>query len=352
MSTPLTSCIRLHDPGELIAAVPHLLGFHPADSLVLITLCGSDRSRVGVSIRLDLPGVDEYEAVQETLLAPIRTQRTTGVMLVVVGGGSHHRVDGPPHRGLVDVVERALADAGVPCLHSVWTPDTSTDSRWICFNEDDCTGRLPDPAATTLAAASAAAGLVTFADRAELADLLTQDDEATLLRRAELIAAATEAGDLDRTLAGAAAARRDLAALHRALESVERGRLMVDDDLVVRLAFSLTDRRVRDACMRWCAGPRSEAAERLWLALTKATPAPERAEPAGLLALSAYLRGDGALASLALAEARAACPDHLFAQLLDELLQSGVPPSKLAVVISANAEDALLAIESEDQDAW
>ncbi|ASO19280.1 hypothetical protein FHR81_001548 [Actinoalloteichus hoggarensis] len=352
MTTPLTSCVRLHDPGELIAAVPHLLGFHPADSLVLITLCGGDRSRVGVSIRLDLPGPDEYDAVQQTLLAPVRTQPTTGVLLVVVGGGSHHRVDGPPHRALVEAVERALADAGMPCLHSVWTPDTSTDSRWVCYTEADCTGRLPDPAATALAAASAAAGLVTFADRTELAGLLDPDDETTLLRRAELITEAAEAGDLDRTLGGAAAARRDLAALHRALEAAERGRLLVDDELVVRLAFSLTDRRVRDACMRWCDGPRAAAAEGLWLALTKATPAPARAEPAALLALSAYLRGDGALASLALSEARAADSDHALARLLDELLQSGVPPRRLAVVIATNAEEALLAIESEDQDAW
>jgi hypothetical protein len=40
MSAPPAGSIRLTDPSELIAAVPHLLGFHPHDSVVILTLQG------------------------------------------------------------------------------------------------------------------------------------------------------------------------------------------------------------------------------------------------------------------------------------------------------------------------
>ncbi|AOS62545.1 DUF4192 domain-containing protein [Actinoalloteichus hymeniacidonis] len=352
MTTRLSSCVRLNDPGELIAAVPHLLGFHPVDSLVLITLKDAGQSKVGLTLRVDLPATDDHEALAASLLPPITTQQATGVMVIVVGGGDHSRFDGPPHRDVVGVVERMLAEAAVPCLHSIWTPDTAAGSRWQCFGEDDCHGRLPDPGGTTLAAASVVAGAVTFADRTELAELLNQDPAPDLERRAELLAAATEAGDLDRTLSGTATARRDLAALHRALESTERNNLLVDDDLVVRLAFALTDRRVRDACMRWCSGPRAVAAERLWLELTRAIPEPERAEPATLLGLCAYLRGNGALAGVALSAALRARPDHVLASLLDDLLQSGMAPDQLRAVVSDSAEEALLAIEMGEEEPW
>jgi hypothetical protein len=51
MSTAPATRVRLTDPSELIAAVPHLLGFHPRDSLVVISL---DRRRLGMTLRADL----------------------------------------------------------------------------------------------------------------------------------------------------------------------------------------------------------------------------------------------------------------------------------------------------------
>jgi hypothetical protein len=79
-------------------------------------------------------------------------------------------------------------------------------------------------------------------------------------------------------------------------------------------------------------------AERLWLALVRATPAPERAEPAAFLALTAYMRGDGALAGLALDEAPHACPDHSLSALLRAALAAGLPPEVLGGVARDAAE--------------
>lgn len=57
MSAPTAGRIRLADPSELIAAVPHLLGFHPTSSVVLLALHGK---RLGLTLRADL--VDDDQA--------------------------------------------------------------------------------------------------------------------------------------------------------------------------------------------------------------------------------------------------------------------------------------------------
>ncbi len=71
------------------------------------------------------------------------------------------------------------------------------------------------------------------------------------------------------------------------------------------------------------------AAEQLWAALARETPAPEAAEPAALLAVSALLRGDGALANVALDRAAEAWPGHLLSRQLRAVASSGLAPGEL-----------------------
>ncbi|WP_298806618.1 DUF4192 family protein [uncultured Pseudokineococcus sp.] len=52
--------LRVSDPRELLALVPHQLGFTPRRSVVLVCLRG-ERRRVGLVVRADLPAVDERE---------------------------------------------------------------------------------------------------------------------------------------------------------------------------------------------------------------------------------------------------------------------------------------------------
>jgi hypothetical protein len=118
------------------------------------------------------------------------------------------------------------------------------------------------------------------------------------------------------------------------------GEVALNDSVVAEVASALCDHRVRDACLPWCTGAGAAAAERLWLALVRATPAPESAEPAALLALTAYLRGDGALAGVALDAALNACPHHSLSGLLRAALDGGLPPELLRGV----AEDAAAAL--------
>ncbi|MGH3978271.1 MAG: DUF4192 domain-containing protein, partial [Pseudonocardiaceae bacterium] len=274
MSAPPATRVRLSDPAELIAAVPHLLGFRPRDSLVLITL---DGKRLGLTLRADLVPAGSEDQLAEQLLAPVVRQRPTGAMLLVLGG-EPAVTGGLPHRGLVDTVDGALAAAGIPVVHAAWAASTTPGVPWCCYDEPGCAGTVPDPAGSPIEAASVAAGTVTFDSREELAALLTPDDPAVLARRAVML----DAADRAHPLAGTAAAR-GYRVLRVLLQAAAKGRLELDDSACVEAASALCDHRIRDSCLAWSDGDDDTAAEQLWLALTRATPAPQRAEPATLL---------------------------------------------------------------------
>ncbi|HEY6423383.1 MAG TPA: DUF4192 domain-containing protein [Pseudonocardiaceae bacterium] len=331
MSAPAAGRIRLSDPAELIAAVPHLLGFHPHDSVVLLALHGT---KLGLTVRADLVHADQAPLLAEQLLLPIARQRPTGVALVVIGGDPSPEGD-PPHRALVNALDDVLTRAGLPVVHAAWTAQTAGGAQWRCYDDPLCAGTVADPAASPLAAATVAAGAVTFGSREEMAELLAGEDVAALQRRAALL----DAADAEHPMSSALAARR-LTQLETLRRAAAAGKVTLSDNLVAEVASALCDHRVRDACLPWCTGPDAAAAERLWLALVRATPAPERAEPAALLALAAYIRGDGAMAGVALDAALHACPDHSLSGLLRAALDGGLPPEVLRTV----AEDAAAAL--------
>lgn len=323
MSAPPTTRIRLSDPAELVAAIPHLLGFHPRQSLVLLALHGK---RLGLTLRADLVDATQAPLLAEQMLAPLARQEPTGVVLVVIGG-EYQTDHGPPHRDLIEVFDETLAAAQVPLVHAIWTAATAAGAPWRCYDDPACAGTLADPAATPLAAAAVAAGVVTFGAREDLVALLADRDPDALSRRSALL----QAADGEHPLSARLVARR-LALLERLHRQAGSGDVVLDDHSVAEVASALCDHRVRDACLPWCTGPDAVATERLWLALVRATPAPERAEPAALLALVVYLRGDGALAGVALDAAQQACPEHSLSALLRAALDGGLPPDVLRTV--------------------
>jgi hypothetical protein len=331
MSAPPAGSIRLSDPSELIAAVPHLVGFHPHNSVVILALHGRN---LGLTLRTDLVMPDQARRLAEQLLLPIARTRPTGVALVVIGGAATAD-DDLPHRTLVNALHDVLAGAGLPVMLAAWTTETKRGAPWRCYDDSLCTGTVADPAASALAAATVATGAVTFGSREELAELLATEDPATLQRRAALL----DAADAEHPMSARLVKQR-FAQLEQLHQAAAAGNVALSDRVVAEVASALCDHRVRDACLPWCTGSGAVAAERLWLALVRATPAPEQAEPAALLALTAYLRGDGALAGVALDAAQQACPHHSLSGLLRAALDGGLPPELLRGV----ARDAAAAL--------
>src|SRR5215471_18983850 len=92
MTTPHTPQLRISDPAGLLAVIPHLLGFTPEDSLIVLGLV-PPAGRVHVLFRYDLPDPPAAE------LAPDIAQHAIAVLashhmssLAVVGYGPGHQV--------------------------------------------------------------------------------------------------------------------------------------------------------------------------------------------------------------------------------------------------------------------
>ena len=318
--------IRLDEPGDLLAAIPHVLGFHPVNSLVVVGLHGRGSSALGVVLRVDLPPPVGCDLLARQLVQPLQDQHAVAAALVVIGAHAYPPDEELPQRPLLSECEAVFANAGIPVLHQLWTPDTAGGAQWRCYEDVECSGTVPDPGCTPLAAASAAAGLITYNRREDMAASLAPTSDDVLARRAELLAAASRSAEPGNG-AGETAARLRLldAAIDRAVE----GTLPQTDEEFAELAFALGDHQARDACLTPTDEARAEAAERLWSHLVRGTPTPERADPACLLAFAAYVRGDGVLAGIALEQAETADAGHRLADLLRGALWTGLTPDRV-----------------------
>lgn len=363
-TTPLHSTVKLSDPGDVLAAVPHMVGFHPTDSLVLITVHRAPSSqRLGMTLRIDLPVVDAPDDfVEYVSTGPISSQDADAVILAVVGGrdrepsasgdgpavprpreGEPTSELGPPFPKLIDMLGTAFEEVGLPVLHAVWTPEIRTASPWCCYT-DDRVGKVPDPGASPLAAAMAVAGSVTFAARKDLVELLAPEQDGSIARRSARLDAMYEDTEQERTCSDSPESemRIVLAAIRRTAE----GSALTEDDLV-RVLIALSDHRVRDLALGTSRTSLATAAEQLWVTLVRKAPSPELAEVASLLAFSAYLRGDGALAGIALERIEGSRPQHSLGALLRQALSAGLPPSDLEVIADDAASDAQILIDED-----
>jgi antitoxin (DNA-binding transcriptional repressor) of toxin-antitoxin stability system len=102
---------------------------------------------------------------------------------------------------------------------------------------------------------------------------------------------------------------------------------------VARVLWGLTDLRVRDRALGLALGKDPAAAEVLWTECTRRAPEPLAAAPATLLGVSAWLRGDGAMANVALERALACQPGYALAELLAQGLAACLPPRTVRAMV-------------------
>lgn len=329
--------VRVRDQGELVAAIPAMLGFHPRESLVLMATGGSSGRRLGLTLRIDLPPpeipayAEHAEVVAVSAARGLLLDDPVGAVAVVLAPSTG---DPPclPHRRLAGLVAQALAEHEVDVHTLLWAESTTGGAHWACYDPCACRGLVPDPAVTEFVVATVAEGGVVHADRGALERLVEPADPAALRRREELLIRGDEGGDTtDAADEGGLAVEvaSGEAALEAAIADAATGRLALSDSRVVALATALAIPAVQEAALQWSAGTRAAATEQLWAALTRETPAPQAAVPAVLLAVSALLRGDGALANVALERAEHAWPGHLLSGVVRAAAEAGLRPSEV-----------------------
>jgi hypothetical protein len=321
--------LSVRSPADLIAAVPYLLGFHPADSVVAVAVRGP---RIVFAARGDLPPVGAPPHERDGLAAHIASVvgRQGAIAVMVVGYGPAGRVT-----PAVDALLAALRRADLDVLEALRV----TDGRYwsyLCERADCCPpeGIACDPISSPIAAAASYAGQVALPDRATLAAQVAADECAD---REPMRQATERAGRRLRDLVaeappGDVLGRRRLrlagqAAVGEAIERHRSGGRLTDDE-VAWLGVLLGHLPVRDHA--WEHITDEECHVTLWLDVVRRA-APDLAAPAAsLLAFAAWRQGQGALASVAVERALRAAPDYSMARLMDEVLRHGLPPSALA----------------------
>ena len=326
-SLPHTSVTR-RELSAWLAGIPYVIGFPPTDSLVLMTFNRRPTLTLGTTIRADLPAEEHIEAVTEQLISALKQNEAIAAIAVVVGGGTLEA-----HRPLIAELRKGFATNDILLVHASWVNEIRHGERWRCYLDPHCTDEIPDPQTSTMAVAAAIAGNPAYRTREEMAEQLTQDPSEALARREELLDAHLRTPKTPYTEEDLAA---DLTLLTQLLTTAEESPDLpvLNDRQLIRLARALSHQEVKDECMAAALTPNPEAAERLWTVLVRALPSPERAEPAVLLGMSAYLRGAGTLAALAVETALDANPAHPLAQLLYvALTQATIPPNQLRTLL-------------------
>ena len=77
--------VRIRDAGEIAAALPHLLGFRPRESVVLVSLGGASGRRVGLTVRADIPSPGARgRSLAAVLARSLCTDGPDGALVLVV----------------------------------------------------------------------------------------------------------------------------------------------------------------------------------------------------------------------------------------------------------------------------
>jgi hypothetical protein len=336
--------VRLSDLGELAASIPQLLGFRPHESIVLVSLTGASGGRVGLTVRADIPPPEHARTAAEVLTRGVLTDGP-GAVVVAVVSEAPDADDGLPHLRLVWDVVVALAAHGVPVPEVLLV----RGGRWWSYDcpQPCCApgAGTPLPAGVTeLEVAAVATGVVVEPDRDALAARIAAPDR--LGRSAMAAACAQAAAECAEDIlehGWDAVAERSwtavLDALARSRPGAPTTAARLSDPEVARLVWGLRDRVVRDRALELALGADAAAAEQLWTECTRRAPAPLDAAPATLLAVSAWLRGDGAMADVALSRALAGAPDYALARLLAQALRACMPPAQLRGLIRQAVAD-------------
>ncbi|GII81028.1 hypothetical protein Sru01_60100 [Sphaerisporangium rufum] len=329
------SPLLLASPDDILGAVPYLLGFHPADSLVLIGFSGrGTRGRLRFTTRWDLPAPpDAYDP----LVPLLGREEVSHAILAGFGTGA---LVTPA----VDEALRLLRAAGVEVIEALRAEGARYWS-YVCTRPECCPaeGRPYDPVAGPVAVRATLNGLVALPGREVLEHAVAPVRGAARerMRAATREAAALVRGALlrcpDPAEAPGVFVSEGLARVRRSLRAFAEGGPPADDE-AARLGFDLAVIRVRDEAWTLMTDESQEAHIGLWSDLTRRLEPPFVAPAASLLGAAAWRRGDCALAGIAVRRALDADPGYSMALLLAEGLRQLVSPEVLRRRMPSPAE--------------
>lgn len=338
--------IRISSVGEMVALLPHYLGYHPRRSLVVLCIhrvrVGERPTlRLGLVARMDLPPAGEEEAVLDQALETVGREEPDLVTLVAV----EEEDDGTE---LLDRLGRGCLDLGVTVVQEVRV----REDRYLWLTDPDGPPRwrdVPETADVPAALTYVLRGEVPVADRQALERMLAPEGDLTQRAVEGMFFQRLDRGH---PLGGEEHRERAAVLWGRALAVPEDPRVPDDPSAeeLTELLMSLLDIEFRD-CLLAVLAPRPfrlaglpddlvhhletevrpvvtdgpGLVDRLAVLVRRAPPLLS-APVLTLLGVVCWSRGDGTLANIAVERALAEAPHYRLAQLLDTALAQGLPP--------------------------
>lgn len=338
--------VTLRSPPELLAVIPHLLGFTPARAIVVVALRDN---KVGLTQRMDLPDPDRVEEVSDAILGHVIRDAANAALLV-----GYEEFAGES-LSLIEAITARLKHSDVAVRDRI----VVHDGRWRsldCDRPSCCPpdgSPLPSPAqVASVVAEFIGVGSAPLPDRKTLAAQLepspAADAVADLLRRGQA-ARSTLADSQARdrlaevwgrvlTIGGVPISVGDAAVALRSLTDVSTRdgitSLLIPNslglDVLPEDIQSLIRRihAVRGAHRDHDGDPTEGAMKARLIALCRHATDEHAAPVLTLLATYSWWHGDGALARVALDRALRCDRDYRLAQLLTLMLDEGIRPER------------------------
>jgi hypothetical protein len=326
--------LSLRAPADVLAAIPYLLGFVPADSVVVL---GLKAKKITFQVRVDLPAPGDVREFARSVAPIVARQRVTRAL--VVGYGVEATVK-PAVLAMRTELRRRRID--VPEALRV------TDGKYwsyACTNPACCdpAGMPFDATASAVACSATVAGMTALPSREDLAARLAPvgGPEAIAMRAASMRADMRLCEVIDSRSAEASV--EALVAAGRAAVDMATLRFtyggMLDDDDVAWLGLLLVNLAVRDYAWERV-GDDLTVNIKMWTYVLRRVDPDLVAAPATLLAFAAWRGGEGAVASIALERATEADPHYGMARLLGAAFNGGLSPTEYVELMEADAATA------------
>jgi hypothetical protein len=315
----MTNVLKIGSHDELIASIPHTLGFTPR-GMVCLAFGG------GPTARLDIPEspaeIDEFLRVLSDVYRHQHHPRR--VALVAYGE------DGP---GCV----QALAALGEALVSSDGRGPDVGPMLWVNGEQwtdvlEGTRGTVDPGARARMAAEFALLGRVMPVARREDLVVALQGDPTGV---AQLLPAA-QARILDMDVASR---RTEVEWLGERLDQFGRDREYLSDSDAARVLAVMHDSGARDAAETRMSREHAPILSEFWGDLVRRAPSEVRDTPAAMLALSSYLDGKGAQAWVAIDQVTAS---HPLADLVSVALEQAIDPRELERAFRPDPSGALM----------
>jgi len=306
---------------DLITAVPFLIGFHPTNSIVLISV---KADAIGLAMRIDLPSAINSDAIDLLAHHLMRDEADAALILAYL---PDERDDGD---SLLIALGAGLIRNGIGIQESIVVRHGRYRSI-ICRDIKCCppAGKeIPEIADSQIAAEHVVAGIpMPYNDISELVDSLAADVLSLDLQWSELVKQFVIAEDGDH----ASELRRDgVETMDLLIDEFRMGRGPHERTLVARMIGRMSDLQVRDYAMGVHCEDTFDLYFVMWRELLRLAPPGFVAPIACIVAAMAYENGDGALAQKALDRAIDDDSAYPLAGLLRRVFNAGWPPESFA----------------------